>query len=942
MIRRLLLTALLCASALARAACPTFFAGDLDYISKLNQLAAGCATTTATLPTAAASGTVNAITAIYSPAITLSDKQLALFVSSGANTSTTPTFAPNGLTAHTITTRGGTALLPGDIGPAGFVAFLEYNLASTRWELLNPMGDRIPVAAAGGTVDAITATFVPPVTLADKTTVMVISAGVNTITTPTFAPNGLTAHTITARGGAELNAGDIGDAGYVGLLQYNLANTRWELLNPAASSGSSGSGIPSAGAGGTVDAITATFSPAITLIDKQTVMVVSAGENTSTTPSFAPNGLTAHTITARGGSALAVGDIGPAGFVMLMQYNLGSTRWELLNPVGSAGSGGSTSSLPIAAGGGTVDVITATYSPPITLTDKQQVMLISAGANTSATPTFSPNSLTAHTITARGGQALVAGDIGPSGFVALLEYNSGGTRWELVNPVRPTPYLLSAQHSITLTGGASGASPTPPLKFGSFSDNAGNPSISHIDLWGGLYGIGVSDNYGQTYFSNGIHSWFTGGATSPPMMTLHDGYLRVGPTTVTINSGDPAIAITRSVSGSSATNAHAFTDSSAISRTGSGMAYASYDARVAFSGTNNYDHYAGFQHAPNLSFSGTITHVYAFASLGSPGASATITNRYGLWAGEHEGTGTVVNNYGSYCQPLIKGTNNYCIYMESTSAASGRYFLYSPGTVASYMGGALTVIGRLSVGTASPLLGSFNIGTVGGTAGTHTQVMAHIVGANAITNAAGLLTIHTNDSQAADKGGSIGFGGYYTGTTAVTWAQIAGRKENSTDGQTGGYLSFGTRANGGNILENMRLTSLGQLIVGGTTATRSSTSPWASLTLGDSTFSPFGTISNATQLFTVAGELYVMDAAGNSTQLSPHDSEGNWIYNSAGGPGGNKHLRIEMEKLLKALNRRFGWNYVHEHTIERTGEAAKAALLDHRNKPRGVKKSAPR
>lgn len=98
---------------------------------------------------AAAGGTVNAITATYSPALTLTDQVIAVVISAGENTSTTPTFAPDGLTAHTITARGGVALVAGDIGPAGFAAILEYNLANTRWELLNPAQGRFLQSGAG-------------------------------------------------------------------------------------------------------------------------------------------------------------------------------------------------------------------------------------------------------------------------------------------------------------------------------------------------------------------------------------------------------------------------------------------------------------------------------------------------------------------------------------------------------------------------------------------------------------------------------------------------------------------------------------------------------------------------------------------------------------------------------------------------------------------------
>ncbi len=88
-----------------------------------------------------------------------------------------------------------------------------------------------------------------------------------------------------------------------------------------------------------------------------------------------------------------------------------------------------------AAGGGTADVITATFSPAITaLTDGMIVRIRASAANATTTPTFSPNGLTAHTITKYGNQALIAGDIFGAGHDIFLEYNLIGTRWELLNP----------------------------------------------------------------------------------------------------------------------------------------------------------------------------------------------------------------------------------------------------------------------------------------------------------------------------------------------------------------------------------------------------------------------------------------------------------------------------------------------------------------------------
>ncbi len=101
------------------------------------------------LPVVTATGTVDAILADYSPDLTLTNLVACAFVSTGANATTTPTFAPDGLTAHTITARGGAALVAGDIGPAGFVGLLEYNSAGTRWELMNPVGGTAAKAATG-------------------------------------------------------------------------------------------------------------------------------------------------------------------------------------------------------------------------------------------------------------------------------------------------------------------------------------------------------------------------------------------------------------------------------------------------------------------------------------------------------------------------------------------------------------------------------------------------------------------------------------------------------------------------------------------------------------------------------------------------------------------------------------------------------------------------
>lgn len=195
------------------------------------------ATAIATAQWADGAGNATAISAAYDPEIEALTDGLILGVrATTANTTATPTFNPDGLGANTIKKGGGQALLPGDIAGDNAELLLRYNLAGTYWELLNPY--RTPAAsasyaAAAGTAQAITGAFTPPrLTIEDGLLLRVRAASANTATAPTFAPDGLTARTIVLADGAALQVGDI-RANQDLLLEYDLANTRWKLLNPA-------------------------------------------------------------------------------------------------------------------------------------------------------------------------------------------------------------------------------------------------------------------------------------------------------------------------------------------------------------------------------------------------------------------------------------------------------------------------------------------------------------------------------------------------------------------------------------------------------------------------------------------------------------------------------------------------------------------------------------
>jgi hypothetical protein len=84
--------------------------------------------------------------------------------------------------------------------------------------------------------------------------------------------------------------------------------------------------------------------------------------------------------------------------------------------------------------------------------------------------------------------------------------------------------------------------------------------------------------------------------------------------------------------------------------------------------------------------------------------------------------------------------------------------------------------------------------------------------ANALVDGYGLVTIGSNNFG-VDNGGSLSFSGVISSdnnqSNFVPYAQIGGRKENSTSGNYAGYLSFATRIHTGALTERMRIASDG-------------------------------------------------------------------------------------------------------------------------------------
>lgn len=204
-----------------------------------------------------------------------------------------------------------------------------------------------------------------------------------------------------------------------------------------------------------------------------------------------------------------------------------------------------------AAAGGTVDAITATFSPPFAAHTQDAIFAIEAGgANTSTTPTFSPDGLTAKTIVKGSNQALAAGDISGANYLVLLRYDSSLDKYQLINPYisnvasgMPRGYIAG----LTLANNGTDATNDIDIAAGAARDST---NAADIVLASGLTkqldaGWTVGTNAGGldtgTVANNTYHVWlikrsdtgvvdvlFSLSATAPTMPTNYDYKRRIG------------------------------------------------------------------------------------------------------------------------------------------------------------------------------------------------------------------------------------------------------------------------------------------------------------------------------------------------------------------------------------------------------------------------------
>ena len=190
--------------------------------------------------------------------------------------------------------------------------------------------------------------------------------------------------------------------------------------------------------------------------------------------------------------------------------------------------------------------------------------------------------------------------------------------------------------------------------------------------------------------------------------------------------------------------------------------------------------------------------------LGSFGGGTYLTSNYYYASGQNNDTGSLGQG------AIIIGTS------VTAGSSSISFALSDPGATSPSSKAIILSNGNVGIGTTSPNYANLVISNAAVNSGNNSALA--IGRATSLPSSAadyGNIFLFSTDAYAADKGGTISFGSQYGSSGGETrMSGIFGGKENATNGDYSGYLSFYTRLSGNQPTERMRIKSDGTIQIG--------------------------------------------------------------------------------------------------------------------------------